>query len=296
MIYAHYTVSRNTVWQTADDYSILIFITDGCCCITYNNTDYRLEAGDVFFVPAKHHYTRRPVDNTLCTMQYVHFTLRDNLNHADIFEIKKHIEAEQNKLNTDIASGTSLIFPSSIYMSNKTSLSDFDKIKKDLDGIDMFSAKRNLTSGLQSQINLCDILLRISKKTIESVYNDASLSGSPSFPQKLQNAISYIVHHSNEQITLEDMANHCHISKQQLARYFKNAFGKTPINYITEYKLSRAKELLWHQDALTIKEISTDLGFTNQYYFTRVFTKFTGETPTEFRRRIWADRKKPIEN
>lgn len=291
MIYAHYSVSRNTIWQTADDYNILIFITEGCCCITYNNNDYRLEAGDVFFVPAKHHYTRRPIDGTLCTMQYVHFTLSSEINHADIHEIQSHIDDEQKMLNIDIASGISLVYPSTIYMANKISLSDFDKIKRTLDGIDMFSAKRNLTSGLQSQINLCDILLKISKKTIESAFSDASLNGSPSFPQKLQKAISYIVNHSNEQISLEDMVNHCHISKQQLARYFKNAFGQTPINYITEYKLSRAKELLWHQPDLTVNEISAELGFSNPYYFTRVFTKKTGETPTEFRRRILANGK-----
>ena len=67
--------------------------------------------------------------------------------------------------------------------------------------------------------------------------------------------------------------------------YFKNAFNKTPINYITEYKISRAKELLYNQPHLTIGEISDELGFDNQHYFTRVFAKTTGESPSHYRYR-----------
>ena len=70
-----------------------------------------------------------------------------------------------------------------------------------------------------------------------------------------------------------------------MIRYFKASLGTTPTKYILEFKAMKARELLYNQPDLDIKDISMILGFDDQLYFSRMFKKVTGETPTEFRYR-----------
>ena len=284
-IHHSYSVSRTTSWQIVDNHNILIFISDGCCEVLYNNETFKLEKGDVFFLPAKQSYTRRPINNTMCTMHYVHFELEEDIMQSDISFLHNSITEIQQRLNTQALSDETVQYPNTIYLENKIRNTKYEELKELFSNINMFSSDRQIMCGLQSQVNLCNILVYLSKKTIAAILTDSNIKNSVSFPVKLKNALAYIVNHSNKQITLDELAEHCHISKHQLIRYFKNILGTTPINYINDYKLARAKEMLFHQSPLSIKEISEELGFNNQYYFTKVFTKTTGETPSAYRKR-----------
>ena len=152
-------------------------------------------------------------------------------------------------------------------------------------GIAKLSSGRKLMCNLQSCINLCTILSLISQTTIDSAAAWRNVHTESGVPQKLKKAVSYISRHYSEQISLTDLAAHCNVSKQQLIRYFKHYFGTTPISYINEYKLARAKELLFNSPNLLISEIASEIGFGTQYYFTKLFTKHTGETPSHYRYR-----------
>ena len=86
-----YTVTRNTVWKIIDHNNILIFINDGSCLIDYENEKYTLKAGDIFFIPANHAYSRYPIDNQMCTMTYIHFSLSNELIQLELSEIVEKI-------------------------------------------------------------------------------------------------------------------------------------------------------------------------------------------------------------
>lgn len=284
-INAFYTVTRNTVWQITDQSHILIFIDEGTCEITCDGERSILQKGDFYFIPAGHSYTRRPVDNTLCTMTYTHFTVNAQLLQEDTQEALDSIAAIKQDLDTDILSGDSYSYPDTIFIANHVSGLDYSNISSQLHSINLFSSNRQLMCGLQSKIILCSVLAQLSQKTIDIVQADTSLKDGTAIPANLKKAIGYIVRHTYEQITLDALSAHCSVSKQQIIRYFKNAFGITPNLYITEYKIARAKELLFNYPNLTIKEIAAELGFGTQYYFTTVFTKMTGETPSAYRYR-----------
>ncbi len=280
-----YSVSRTTSWQIADNYHILIFISSGCCEISCNNEKYILEKGDVFFVPAKQSYKRRPINDIVCTMHYIHFMTQNEPVQTEPDVLQNIIAQTQDRINTEAVSDQLIEYPNTIYLENRITDTDFEKVKKLVDGVNMFSTDRHIMCGLESQLNLSSLLVYLSHKTIKTLLADTNIKNSVSFPKKLKKALNYIVLHSNKQITLDELAEHCHISKHQLIRYFKNSMGTTPIIYITDYKIARAKEMLFHQSPLSIKEISEELGFSNQYYFTKVFTKATGETPSAYRNR-----------
>lgn len=282
----YYTVIRNTVWQITDKDNILIIIKNGQCEILCNGNTYSLKAGDVFFIPAGLSYERRPVDNTLCTMAYIHFSIQNLFEHINSEEIDKKINETKRQLDLEILSGEiNLSYPNKLYLRNQTTVNKFDDLLKLTHGINLFSDRRQMLCNLQSSVALCNILLMLSQETIESLSNNFALRKSTVIPAKLRKAIGYITRHYSEQITLDDLAKYCNISKQQLIRNFKALLNCTPMNYITDYRLARAKELLFNQPHLSIKEISSELGFDNQRYFSRVFAKHNNETPTQYRNR-----------
>lgn len=86
------------------------------------------------------------------------------------------------------------------------------------------------------------------------------------------------------EITLTRVAEQVHLSPAYLSRLFKNRTGKSFIDYLTEVRLQEAKTLLLSGE-MTIDQVAEAVGFQNNSYFTAVFKKHQGLTPSEFRRR-----------
>ncbi|MBQ8525166.1 MAG: helix-turn-helix transcriptional regulator [Clostridia bacterium] len=285
-IHDFYRCVRNTVWQIADRYNILIFVTDGKCHISCDGEEYDVSEGEIFFIPAGHSYVRRPIDNAMCTMHYIHFTFGEDFVQETVENLASDIAQLKEQLDREILRGeTNIAYPDKVYLQNKNTPDNFEGIMKALLSINLFSEKRQLMCKLQSAINLSRILADISQKTLDTVLTDRTLRSIRIIPPHLKRAIGYISSHYSEQISLENLSEHCNVSKQQMIRYFKSAFGVTPVHYITDYKLSRAKELLFYHTELTIKEIALELGFDNQSYFCKVFSRNMGESPSAYRER-----------
>ncbi|MFT0174046.1 AraC family transcriptional regulator [Paraburkholderia mimosarum] len=100
---------------------------------------------------------------------------------------------------------------------------------------------------------------------------------------RLRRAIDFIEENLQENITLSDIAQHAGLSRMHFAAQFRRATGLTPHNFLTLRRVERAKRLL-SDGKLEIVEISADVGFHSQAYFTSVFRKTTGTTPSCWRR------------
>ncbi len=282
-----YSVTRNTVWKISDKDDILLFITEGRCRISFANEQFELKKGDIFYIPCNHPYTRYSIEGEMCTMTYIHFSTPSESEQLDARTLGRKIFDAKKTLDTQILSHVQLPrIQNSIYLQNKLRLKDYSRVFRLLDEIQFFSAKRQLMCGLQSSLTLCSILSFLSQHTIETLSADIPLKSVDTISPNLKQAIRYIRTHYAEQITLDELATHCSVSKQQLIRYFHSTFHMTPIAYITDYKISRAKDLLFNQPHLTIKEVSDELGFSDQHYFSKVFTKVAGETPSQYRQRV----------
>ncbi len=103
--------------------------------------------------------------------------------------------------------------------------------------------------------------------------------------KKLKLATDYIQEHYRETIRLEQLVHHLGISESRLILLFKKNTGKTPVNYINQVKVNHAKDLLLNSDR-TIKETAFELGFQDEFYFSRVFKKLEGISPKDFRNKI----------
>mgnify|MGYP002521466323 CR=1 FL=1 len=281
-----YKITRTTVWQSAESMHIIILIYQGSCSIEINGKKQVLNEGDCMFIPKNTMYIRRPENDMPCTMYYVHFDMP--LNEVTLNEAKEIILEQNSNLGHSLFSKDSIynrdytgfILEKISLCGNKKSIEDkFDKT------ISIFG-DYNVQTPLYASIEVSEILLELSSLSSDQLIKNTDFSLLADIPVKLRTAIVYIKQHFAEKITLEDLCAHCSVSKQQMIRYFKNCLDTTPIAFIIDYKISKACELLRNPAFSSIKEISYELGFENQCYFSRVFTKIKGESPTGFRNRV----------
>lgn len=113
---------------------------------------------------------------------------------------------------------------------------------------------------------------------------DKQLDSEEQEKQRLVNDIKlYIENHYNEDLTLDQIADSFYISSATLSRIFKEFIGDTPINFLINHRLDKAKTLIIENPDLTIKEIAETVGYQDPLYFSKLFKKHYGESPTFFR-------------
>lgn len=95
----------------------------------------------------------------------------------------------------------------------------------------------------------------------------------------LKNMIEW---HLFSNLSVEELAKLSNLSLSSFKREFKAEFNDTPNNYINLKKVEKAKELL-RMTQMQISEIAYEVGFNDSLYFTRLFKKKTGTSPTAFR-------------
>lgn len=90
------------------------------------------------------------------------------------------------------------------------------------------------------------------------------------------------LHFSNQDFSVNNMARHLHFTPAYLCQVFKNETDITINSYITDLRIEKAKELLKSRDR-KLTEIAVGVGYSDANYLTRVFKKYVGITPSEFR-------------
>ncbi|WP_219838396.1 AraC family transcriptional regulator [Paenibacillus sp. R14(2021)] len=98
-------------------------------------------------------------------------------------------------------------------------------------------------------------------------------------------ALQFMTVRLEHDLTLDEIARHAQISKQHLNHLFKASTGFAPIDYYHRMKMQRASQLL-DLTSLSIKEICLSLGYKDPYYFSRLFKKMMGLSPTAYRSKL----------
>ena len=97
-------------------------------------------------------------------------------------------------------------------------------------------------------------------------------------------AKQYLKNHFSENLTLADVASHVSLSPVYFSRLFKESTGMTFNSYLNQLRVRSSAYLLLNSQA-SILDISSQSGFEDQSYFTKVFKKFTGVSPNAFRKK-----------
>lgn len=95
-------------------------------------------------------------------------------------------------------------------------------------------------------------------------------------------ALNYIERHYRTEMKVEDIAAFCNLDRTYLAKIFKNTLKTSPQDFIINYRMNKACELIKITN-YTIKEICVMVGYPNLFNFSRAFKKRFGQSPSEWR-------------
>lgn len=98
-------------------------------------------------------------------------------------------------------------------------------------------------------------------------------------------AKDYIRDHYAQEISLQEIAEHVHHNSNYLIRLFKKVEHTTPMDYLNLVRIQQAQMLL-ASDKFTISQVALMAGFNSTSYFSKIFKKATGATPSEYKAQI----------
>lgn len=98
----------------------------------------------------------------------------------------------------------------------------------------------------------------------------------------IKEAINYIEQNFQNNITIEDIAAFCGINRSYFGKIFRNSIGRSPQEFLMNYRMVKATELL-KLTSLSIAEIGSAVGYENQLHFSRAFKTIYGISPREWR-------------
>lgn len=98
----------------------------------------------------------------------------------------------------------------------------------------------------------------------------------------IKEAINYIEQNFQNDISIEDIAAVCGINRSYFGKIFRNSIGRSPQEFLMNYRMVKATELL-KLTSLSIAEIGSAVGYENQLHFSRAFKTIYGISPREWR-------------
>ncbi|MCM3171367.1 AraC family transcriptional regulator [Paenibacillus sp. MER 99-2] len=101
----------------------------------------------------------------------------------------------------------------------------------------------------------------------------------------VQHTLRYLHDHYREQVTLDDLAERFNYSSRHLSMQFKQKTGSSPIDYLIQIRLAEARRMLIKSN-VTLKEIAVEVGYTDVYYFSRLFKKHVGISPIRYQQKV----------
>ena len=101
---------------------------------------------------------------------------------------------------------------------------------------------------------------------------------------RAKEAINYIESHFAEPITLDDIAAAVHISTSECCRCFKRCIKLSPFEYLMRYRIFMSTNLIQHEKTASISSVASRTGFNSSSYFNKLFRKYIGCTPTEYKK------------
>ncbi len=251
------------------DHWEFIFLESGNLCIIDDDDEIQLNENEIYFFSP---ITRHGYYNTENNTSHI-ITCRFYLHGDEIYKFHKyhttltHIEKKVLfKMHTNTNNPISKL----ITVNNNSDISDFSTNKHSIySNFNLLLASFLERIPSHNKIPIPNITFSVENKE----ENNTTITDKIIFYLK-----SNIYHH----ITLENIANELNYSVSWIKTNFKNEIGIGIIEYFNKIKIDKAKELL--KMDIKIGKVANILNFSDHTYFNRLFKKYTGFTPSEYRK------------
>lgn len=228
------------------DYIVIEFIVSGKGVLTVNGNEYQLGQGDVYILPAESTHNYRPDAEQPYRKLWCNF-------YSDTFA----------KVQADYRLSGKYVFHA------PECEEDFLRLLE----IATFGSRLNDDEWAK----VAGVLLNVLSKLAAREYRpEGSIAIAARAKEVLDGAMF-------DNITIEDLTKQLFVSKTILTREFNNMYGMSPYRYFLNKKLSQAKLFLLNSN-LSIKEISDKLCFADEHYFSGLFKRKVGVSPSEYRK------------
>ncbi|WP_078378840.1 response regulator transcription factor [Sutcliffiella halmapala] len=187
----------------------------------------------------------------------------------DGISLLKWIDASGINSITIVVSG----YDDYAFMRNAIYYKSFDYILKPID-------PDILNETLERAVNNWKELALARRSSVAS--GEPGLLSSQNELNSMQQIEEYLRTNYQQEITLQEIADRFYLSREHISRKFKQQYHETITDYITRIRMEKAKELL-AKPHVKIYEVAYHVGYQNEKYFSKVFKKFTRQTPNEYR-------------
>lgn len=230
---------------------LFFFVISGSGIIKYEENEYPLEPGDCVFIDCHKRYSHS-TDVRLWNLKWIHF----------------YGPSLSNIYNKYLERGGQCCF-------KPRDIAHFSSLWETL--FDLSSSSDHLRD-MKINEHLASLLtLIMSESWHPGIRNKTSKR------RNLFQIQEYLDRHFHEKITLDFLAQKFFINKFYLTRIFRDQFGMTLNNYILQKRITQAKQLLRFSD-LTLDQICVQCGMEDPGYFSRIFKKVEGISPSVYRK------------
>jgi AraC family transcriptional regulator of arabinose operon len=228
---------------------VLIYSVKGRGWYTLNNQKYEVGANQFFLLPEKQPHQYAADAHDPWSIYWVHFTGPDARFYYDYLDGEK-----KGPINTSPSSRRLLVFEDM------------------MDHLELMNNEDNL---IYSNSHLPAFL---------SSFKDSDVKIRRTENQHIQQCIHLMKENLHRNFTLQELANHANLSIPHFSALFKEKTRYSPLSLFTSLKMQKACHFL-QDSGHNIKTIAAQLGYYDQYHFSRVFKKVMGISPKGFRKK-----------
>lgn len=246
-------------------YFNIIFVKEGSLYLTEEDNHYTVHQDEtLILLPNKHHYATKPVDKKT-QFYWIHFYTTGNFSES----------STPKQLDSNIT------IPS-LHFHNQFHTIHFKKKAKLIDTWEIYQKIEELlvaTTKEDTSIHFWDTQQRFfSLINLLVAQNDAKDAGIL-IAEKIE---QFLREHFNEEITNHTLVERFNLHENTITKYLKEYYGYTPMEFLKEYRLDYARNLLLKTD-YPIQEIAEECGFKYAAYFSRAFKNKFNYAPLPYR-------------
>ena len=156
---------------------------------------------------------------------------------------------------------------------------------KDKEILDLMNIIYDDSKKTFNDLHFLSLLIDLWSKTYDNLYQLNLVRSTNEYvnEERMKLILNYIHDNYQEKISVKDLADYLNISKNTCFRLFKKYLGKSPNEYILDYRINKAATFLLHSNK-NIISIALECGFENASYFGKIFKKKTKLSPLNYRK------------
>jgi AraC-like DNA-binding protein len=244
----------------------LIYVSEGEIFLSEDDTKYEIGKGEyIILAPGLEHYGYKGCE--IETKYYwIHFRIEGE------FHTKKRKEINWGNILTkegDFVTPSKYIFQ--IPRIGKVNQSKYiESIFENMLGVGITNTPE---FPLRQQIYFEELLLQLQKDAMTIPTATESVT---------EKTLNFIQRNYKEDIKMEDIARELHFHSDYITRCMQKTIGMSPIHYLNKYRIGQAKRLLTNTND-KVMTISKSIGIQDHTYFSKLFKKIEGVSPSEYR-------------